>query len=132
LALRDNPVNLGTAVIGRVNPFAPIGSDAANPTQQTLQVETLAPDKVVSTSAEFGALISAALLSPTTVVFEYGTSNALGQSTTSVNVTNNGTALFTATGLTAATTYYVEAVAVQGSSTTTGNIMSFTTAALAQ
>lgn len=128
LALRNNPIDLGTAIVGRQNPFAPIGTDV-NGSQQTttLQVQTLAPGKVLATSAEFGALITASSLSPTTVVFQYGTSDALGNDTTPVTVSKNGTALFTITGLTPGTTYYVEAVAVQGSITTTGNIMSFTT-----
>jgi hypothetical protein len=133
LALRNNPVDLGTAIIGRQNPFAPIGTDTAAPQQQgSLQVQTLAPGKVLSTSAEFGALITAPLLAPTTVVFQYGTSDTLGNASSPVTVSKNGTALFTVTGLAPSTTYYVEAVAVQGSTTTTGTIMSFTTSAAGQ
>ncbi|HTH93300.1 MAG TPA: fibronectin type III domain-containing protein [Candidatus Paceibacterota bacterium] len=130
LALRNNPVNLGTAIIGRQNPFAPIGTDTAVSQQQgTLSVQTLAPGKVVATSAEFGALITASNLSPTTVVFQYGTSDAFGSTSAPVAVSKNGTALATVANLTPGTTYYVAAVAVQGSNTITGNIMSFTTPA---
>ncbi|MDB5189028.1 MAG: hypothetical protein JWM92_626 [Candidatus Nomurabacteria bacterium] len=127
-ALRDNPVVLGTATIGRQNPFAPIGTDSGA-AQALLQVETLAPDKILSTSAEFGALITSTTTAPSTVVFQYGLSDAFGSDTTPVAVSKNNTALFTATNLVPNTLYYVEAVAVQGSSTATGTIMSFTTAA---
>lgn len=129
LALRDNPVVLGTAIIGRPNPFAPLGSDSATPQQLApLQVQTLAPGKIVSTSAELGALITATSTVPISVIFHYDTSDQLGLATTPITVTKNGTALFTLSGLAPSTTYYVEAVAVQGSNTTTGSIMSFTTA----
>ncbi len=131
-ALRDYPLSLGTAVIGRQNPFAPLGSDSSGgsgSTAATIQVQTLAPGKILSTSAELGALVTTTNTSPTTVVFQYGINDTLGSSSGVIKVTKNGTALFTATGLLPATTYYVEAVAVQGSSTATGTIMSFTTAA---
>ncbi len=128
-ALRDFPVSLGTAVIGRQNPFAPIGSDSsASDTANPIQVQTLAAAKITSTSAEFGALVTTGSTATSTVVFQYGLSDTLDSASAPVKVTQNGTALFSVTGLTPATTYYVEAVAVQGSSTATGTIMTFTTA----
>lgn len=130
-ALRDYPINLGTAVIGRQNPFAPMGVDSTSVDASgvaTVQVQTLAPGKIVSTSAELGALVTTTSTSPTTVVFNYGLNDTFGSATPPIKVTQNGTALFTITGLTPATTYYVEAVAVQGSVTATGTIMTFTTA----
>ncbi len=128
-ALRNNPVVLGTATIGRQNPFAPIGTDSGAPQGATLEVQTLAPDKILSTSAEFGALITSTTTAPSTVVFQYGLSDTFGSDTTPVTVSKNNTALFTATSLIPNTLYYVEAVAVQGSTTATGTIMTFTTAA---
>jgi hypothetical protein len=135
-ALRDYPLTLGTAVIGRQNPFAPIGADSGSVdiSAPAVTVQTLAPSKVLTTGATFGALVSASgatAIAGTTVVFQYGTNDTLGSATTPVKVTKSGTALFTITGLTPATTYYVEAVAVQGSTTATGTIMTFTTAATA-
>ncbi len=129
-ALRDYPVNLGTAIIGRQNPFAPIGVDSSS-TQApaSMQLQTLAPGKILSTSAEFGAVVTSSSTDPVSVVFQYGTTDTFGSATPPTKVTKNGTALFTVTGLIPATTYYVEAVAVQGSVTATGTIMSFTTAA---
>ncbi|MEO5646481.1 MAG: hypothetical protein ABIO57_01775 [Candidatus Paceibacterota bacterium] len=128
-ALRDYPLSLGTAVIGRQNPFAPLGVDSTGTSIATaVQVQTLAPGKILSTTAELGALVTAANTSPSTVVFQYGTTDTVTSSSAPIKVTQNGTALYTLTGLTPATTYYVEAVAVQGSTTATGTIMSFTTA----
>ncbi|MDB5255137.1 MAG: hypothetical protein JWL92_513 [Candidatus Nomurabacteria bacterium] len=128
-ALRDFPLSLGTAVIGRQNPFAPIGSDSTGTTTVApIQVQTLTPAKITSTSAEFGALVTTGSTAASTVVFQYGLNDTLGSATTPVKVTTSGTALFSVTGLTPATTYYVQAVAVQGSSTATGTIMNFITA----
>lgn len=127
-ALRDYPVTLGTAVIGRQNPFAPIGSDSSVTSAPTLQVQTLTPGKVVSTSAELGALVTVNNTSPVSVVFQYGLTDTFGTASAPVLVSKSGTALFTAQGLAPGTTYYVEAVAVQGSTTATSPIISFTTA----
>jgi hypothetical protein len=136
-ALRDYPITLGTAVIGRQNPFAPIGTDSGSvdtSTAAAVLVQTLAPSKVLTTSATFGALVKGqdnASIAGTTVVFQYGTNDTLGSATPPVKVTKSGTALFNVTGLTPATTYSVEAVAVQGSTTATSTIMTFTTTATA-
>jgi hypothetical protein len=127
-ALRDYPVALGTAVIGRQNPFAPLGSDSSVTSAPTLQVQILTPGKVVSASAELGALVTVNNTSPVSVVFQYGTTDTFGTASAPVMVSKSGTALFTAQGLTPGTTYYVEAVAVQGSTTATSTIISFTTA----
>jgi hypothetical protein len=132
-ALQDNPVVLGTAVIGRVNPFAPIGSDSSvTVAAPILNIQTLAPSKITSTSASLGALVTISTATPVNIVYNYGTSDQFGSATTPVTVTKTGTALLTITGLTPSTTYYVEAVAVQGSTTATGSIMSFTTTAATQ
>lgn len=126
--LRDFPVSLGSDIVGRVNPFAPIGTDSASsaPTQD-VYVDTLQSGKVTSTTAEFGAQLSLSDTVPTSVVFEYGTSDIFGNTTTPVVVTKSGTTLVTVTKLLPETTYYVRAVTVRGSSTTTGNTTTFTT-----
>ncbi len=132
-ALRDYPITLGTAVIGRQNPFAPIGADSgtADTSASTLTVQTLAPSKVLTTSAVLGALVTAQSTAGTTVVFQYGINDTLGSATAPVKVSKSGTAVFTVTGLTPGTMYYVNSVAVQGSTTATGTIMTFTTAGAA-
>lgn len=127
-ALRDYPVILGTDVVGRVNPFAPVGTDSATDTIITkLTTETLAPGKVTSTSAELGALMTLPDNTATGVVFQYGTTDTFGSATTPITTTKSGTILTTITGLQPNTTYKVQAVAVRGATTTNGNTVSFTT-----
>jgi hypothetical protein len=125
--LRDFPVALGSDIVGRTNPFAPIGSDIGGVPVQDVFVDTLQSGKVTSTTAEFGAQITIADTVPTSVVFEYGTNDTFGNATSPVVVTKNGTTLVTVTKLIPQTTYYVRAIAVRGSLTTTGNTTSFTT-----
>ncbi len=125
-ALRDHPITLGSDVIGRSNPFAPVGTDgadlSASPTVQTLQ-----PGKVTSTTAELSAQISFSTTAPVSVVFQYGTSDQFGSVTTPISLTKSGTVVMTISNLASNTPYYVQAIAVVGSTTTNGNTMSFTT-----
>lgn len=125
--LRDFPVSLGSDIVGRINPFAPIGTDIGGAQSQEIFVDTLQSGKVTSTTAEFGAQLDLPDTTPTSVVFEYGTTDTFGSATSPVVVTKSGTTLVTATKLTPETTYYVRAIAVRGSVTTTGNTTLFTT-----
>lgn len=128
LALRDHPVNIGTDIVGRTNPFAPVGNDIdislASPTVQTLQ-----PGKVTSTAAELSAQVSFATTVPVTALFQYGTTNQFGSVTTPQVLPSSTTIVAPLTGLSPNMTYYVQAVAVVGSTTVNGNVMTFTTAA---
>lgn len=125
-ALRDHPINVGTDIIGRSNPFAPVGTDGADlssaPTVQTLQ-----PGKITSTSAELSAQVSLATTAPVTLVFQYGTTDQFGSVTPPQTLTKTGTSVATIANLAPNTQYYVQAVAVVGSTTTNGNTMLFTT-----
>jgi hypothetical protein len=125
-ALRDHPITLGTDIIGRSNPFAPVGSDSAQGSVNPI-VQTLQPGKVTSTTVEFSAQISFATTAPVSAIFQYGTSDQFGSVTSPKILTKSSTVLATITGLLPSTTYYVQAVAVVGSTTTNGNTMSFTT-----
>jgi hypothetical protein len=127
--LRDYPVNLGTDTVGRANPFAPIGSDQDGAIESTPVVQTLQPGKITATGAELGVQITLKDTVPVTVVFEYGTSDTFGTASTPATVAKSGTGLITVNNLIPATTYYVRAVAVRGSTTTTGNTVTFTTTA---
>lgn len=127
-ALRDYPVVLGTDIMGRANPFAPVGSDGSNAAQNSgTQVQTLTPGKVATTSAELGALVTLPDTISSTVVFQYGLSDSFGSTTNPITVTKSGTTLSTITGLTPGTEYFVQAAVVRGSGTIVGNIMTFTT-----
>lgn len=125
--LRDFPVALGSDVVGRANPFAPVGTDAGGDIPADVVVQTLQSGKITGTTAEFGAQVTVADTVPTNVVFEYGTSDTFGSITPTITFTKSGTVLFTASKLLPETTYYVRAIAVRGVSTTTANTTSFTT-----
>ena len=125
-ALRDHPISIGTDVVCRSNPFAPVGADnvdlSSAPTVQTLQ-----PGKVTSTTAEFSAQVSFATTAPVSVVFQYGPTDQFEAATTPQTFKKSGTAVATVSGLLPNTKYFVQAVAVVGSTTSNGNIMTFTT-----
>jgi len=126
-ALRDHPIALGTDIVGRSNPFAPIGNDSTTEAPMTPTVQTLQPGKVTSTSAELSAQVSFSTTAPVSVVFQYGTTDQFGSVTSPQTLTRSGVTLATISGLLPATVYYVQAVAVVGSTTTNGNTMSFVT-----
>lgn len=127
--LRDFPVSLGSDIVGRVNPFAPVGTDVGGAVGSTgdMFIATLQSGKVTSTTAEFGSQINLADANPVSIIFEYGVTDTFGNSTAPITVNKNGTTLITVTNLLPETTYYVRAIAVKGSITTTGNTTSFTT-----
>ena len=126
--LRDFPISLGSDIVGRINPFAPVGTDLSTGDMPLdLSIQTLQAGKVTKSSAEFGAQLSVSDKNPTSIVFEYGISDTFGNATDPLTVTKSGTTLITVQGLDPETTYYVRAVAVHGSTTATGNITSFTT-----
>jgi hypothetical protein len=127
--LRDHPVDLGTDTVGRANPFAPIGTDQDSGVTATPSVLTVQPGKITTSSAELGAQVTLKDTVPVTVVFEYGITDAFGTASTPVSAIKSGTVLTTITGLTPSTSYYVRAVVVRGSTTTTGNTVTFITAA---
>ncbi len=130
-ALRDYPITLGADIKGRPNPFAPVGYDSGTISGSTPVIqasfETIQPGKITSTTAEFGAQGLLSNPEQASVIFEYGLNDLLGSATAPIQMSKNGTVLFRVTGLVPATTYYVRAVLVQGSTTTAGNIMTFTT-----
>jgi hypothetical protein len=127
--LRDYPVSLGSDTVGRVNPFAPVGTDQNPGTSTTVEVETLQPGKITATSAEFGAQVTLADTVPVSVVFNYGATDAFGSATAPVTLNKSGTALLTVTGLTPSTQYIVKAIVVRGSITTEGDNVPFATSA---
>jgi hypothetical protein len=92
-----------------------------------LVIQTVQPGKLTATSAEFGAQITLPDTVPTSVVFEYGTTDSFGSATAPIVVTKSSTTLFTITKLNPDTNYFVRAVAVRGSNSIVGNTLSFTT-----
>lgn len=114
---------------GRVNPFAPIGIDAAGAVP--LSVTTSPVINITRNTATFaGVLPSNAVV--TRRFFEYGTTSVtpLPNSTTGVpGDLVTGAFVFNITGLTPNTTYYVRAATLANGVTTYGQLVSFKTLA---
>ncbi len=127
-ALRDYPVILGTDVMGRPNPFAPIGSDAGLPVATGISVQTMPAGKITSTSAELGASLTMTQGSmPVSVMIQYGIGDEFNMSTNPVSVTSSNSTVLNIEGLSPNTLYSVRAIAVQGSNTVMGEILTFNT-----
>lgn len=127
-ALRDNRVVLIPEPIGRPNPFAPIGTDIGSSDTSPI-VETIQPDKVTATGAEFSARVTLRDSVPVQVVFEYGTSDVFGSVTAPVTLTKSDTVIMQAKDLVPGTTYLVRAVARYGSTAYRGQNIMFPTSA---
>jgi hypothetical protein len=101
---------------------ADIGLISAPPTVQTLSAASIA-----ITSAQLRASITPNG-SSTTAYFQYGTSTSYGNTTSSGNFgTTSQTITFNISGLSANTTYHYRIVAQNGTGTTLGNDVTFTT-----
>jgi hypothetical protein len=137
--LQDNPISLGTEVVGRNNPFAPVGTDLPDQTFPITQdqtqvvsanaasISTGVPIKIKKTTA---VLVAQAAIDPgatATVVFAYGDTDALGAMSTPIKVKLAGPVTFALKGLKAGTTYFVKATMTIGDITTEGDIISFNT-----
>ncbi len=109
---------------GRVNPFAPIGSDGV---ASAAGVTTSNPSSITSTGATFNGTLMASDPSATRW-FEYGTTSAFGSITTPVPQANPGAFADVVTKLLPNTTYYVRADALVGGATILGNTLVWKTA----
>jgi hypothetical protein len=127
-ALRDFPIFLGTDTVGRVNPFAPIGSDA-EAIFSGIQFQTIQPIEVTASSATLVAQINIPGNDDLTAFFEYGLTESFGTSTGPIKFTPNGTASFSVSELLPGKKYYVRSTLASGSDTIAGNTVTFTTKA---
>lgn len=138
--LRDYPVVFGTDVVGRPNPFDPIGAETSTKTTEAsaenaapapvtpFSVTTLPVKKITSTSAEFGALVNMPDSAAISLVFQYGTTESFGNMTPPLKIQQSGTRSGTIKGLLPGTTYYVKVVGVHADEQPVeGNVVSFTT-----
>lgn len=139
-ALRDYPIVLGNDVIGRNNPFAPVGTDVAT-TSGTItapsgasaatgdfDVQTSPVTAVTSTSAKFAAAIVMAVPMDISVVFQYGTTEEFGSLTPPLTISATGAATGTIKGLLPNTKYFVKASGVHNNGEPIfGETVSFTT-----
>ena len=144
--LQDNPISLGTEVIGRTNPFAPVGTDTASqafplsvPSTMTsantevvsingASISTGTPTNINKTTVTLAAQVSLDPGATATIVFAYGDTDALGSVTTPIKIKASGPVNFPLKKLIAGTQYYVQAtMTLPDGTTTVGDIISFNT-----
>ncbi len=129
-SLRDYTTELSlTDAKGRVNPFAPIGTDqivTVSPDLTTTQssVTTSAASDVIRTRASLNATVTAGV-TPEARWFEYGSTTTLDQKTQEIDVTLPFT--YRVTSLTPATTYYFKACVRVNALPICGDPLTFTT-----
>jgi hypothetical protein len=113
---------------GRVNPFAPIGIDAANAPAYT--VITAVPSSVTKSTAVFAGVVPTGV-AISKAYFEYGTTSTTPLSNVTAGVTpaTTGTFTFPITGLTANTNYFVRAAAIINGTVVYGAVQPFQTLA---
>lgn len=111
---------------GRINPFAPLGSESAT---VSTQINTNDPTLKLATSAVLnGTLLIAG--SGITRWFEYGTTDSLGTKTPETPQSTTGIFSESITNLLPNTTYYVKAVASIDGQIISGALVSWTTSPL--
>ena len=113
---------------GRVNPFAPIGTDAPD---ALVTVTTATPSAVTASSALLGGAVSTGAVSQKSY-FEYGLTSTtpLPNTTAPVSVDPSTNSFsFGLTGLTPKTTYYTRAVSIINGTPIYGSVQTFKTLA---
>lgn len=138
--LQDNKISLGTEVIGRNNPFAPVGTDVeaqvfptSIPATEVVSsngasISTGTPTKIQKTTVTLAAQASLDPGTTATIVFAYGDTDALGSVTTPIKIKASGPVTFPLKKLIAGTQYYVQAtMTLPDGTTTVGDIISFNT-----
>lgn len=126
-ALNDNTVILDPGVTGRPNPFAPIDINVSPTTKPASPVVTNSAVQVTDKSAVLNGALSGDTMGNISTYFEYGTTQALGKTTTPAKQSLIGTFVTSVSGLTPNTTYFYRAVGKQGGTTYLGDIVSFNT-----
>jgi hypothetical protein len=112
---------------GRVNPFAPIGTDGGSGAVTVAKVTTSNPSSIKQTGAAFNGTLETADTN-TTRWFDYGTTTFLGTMTPPKTQLTPGAFTETVTGLLPNTTYYVQSSALVGGVTIHGNTVTWKTA----
>ncbi len=126
--LRDHPISLGTDILGRNNPFDPIGvEDSFIEEISSSEIQTLQPTKITNNSVDLGAQVTINGQNPGNVIFEYGISELFGQATQIIPVEKSGVVILKITKLIPDTTYFVRAILSQGANITPANTMTFKT-----
>lgn len=123
--LTDNNIEIAPSAIGRLNPFALIGLNSTKGTIVAPVVTTKDATQVTNNSALLSGIVSES--TATSVYFEYGTNEALGNITGSLKQSLIGGFNTIVTDLTSKTTYFYRAVSKVNDVLVYGDVMSFKT-----
>ena len=125
LILKDNNIDIKLESVGRVNPFATIGSDVVKTTTSSEQVVTNEPTQITASSVVLNGTVSET--SSNNVYFEYGNTETLGKTTNMLKQSLIGGFTSNISGLTSKTKYFYRAVSKINNSLVYGEIISFST-----
>jgi hypothetical protein len=127
-ALENNSVKIEPVKPGRVNPFAPVGTDKVNGNNaiSVAQVITDQPTQITDKTVIFNGTINTTN-GVTDTYFEYGTTMNLGTVTPIVKQSLVGTFIKNVLGLTPKTNYFYKACAKINKIASCGEVVSFTT-----
>lgn len=123
--LTDNNIEIAPSAIGRLNPFALIGLNSTKGTIVAPVVTTKDATQVTNNSALLSGIVSES--TATSVYFEYGTNEALGNITGPLKQSLIGGFNTIVTGLTSKTTYFYRAVSKIDNVLIYGDVISFKT-----
>jgi len=126
--LKDNSVKIEPVVPGRPNPFAPI-SGKQDQLASSSKVTTTSPTQITNNSAVLNGQVNVGASDDISdIYFEYGPTEGLGKTTTSISQTSLvGTFVKGVTGLYPRTAYFFRACARINRVVSCGDIVSFTT-----
>lgn len=126
--LKDNSVKIEPVVPGRPNPFAPI-SGKQDQLASSSKVTTTSPTQITNNSAVLNGQVNVGVNDDISdIYFEYGPTEGLGKTTTSISQTSLvGTFVKGVTGLYPRTAYFFRACARINRVVSCGDIVSFTT-----
>jgi hypothetical protein len=126
-ALKNNAVKIDQMEPGRSNPFAPINTSKIKNVATTVsKVVTEQPTQITNSTAILNGTVNVAN-GVTDLYFEYGTTESLGTTTTTVQQSLVGTFIKNVSGLNPKTNYFFKACAKINSVATCGEVVSFTT-----
>jgi len=125
--LKDNSVKIESVEPGRPNPFAPISSNKSQDVNVP-KVITTTPTLITDRSVVLNGQVNLSLNDKVSdIYFEYGPSEALGKTTTSVSQSLVGTFVKSITGLYPRTAYFFKACARINQIVICGDVVPFTT-----
>ncbi len=125
-SLVDNTERLEAVDSGRVNPFAPVTGNTLKSSSNFSNIKTNNPIEVNTNTAILSGSINGSITTQDPY-FEYGTTNKLGEITSSVNISLIGSFVINITNLKPETNYFYKACYKKDKRVVCGDIVSFNT-----